>query len=168
MSESQGSSLSSSDKDSIHSTGLKPIETDPSLTEQERQNSAKSVETKHPKTIKRILAALKEESKARESGSPVRASQVRIGMTTPVVKKPAMEQSPDMSKPSSSSSSSSKSNEVATVPVPHGSAKGCSESTFVRRLQASPSLKNMVKVPFILNLNKLHVWSMLSFVMKVI
>jgi hypothetical protein len=150
MSESQGSSISSSDKDSMHSTGLKLTETDASLTELERQNSAKSLESKHPKTIKRILAALKEESKARESASPVQASQVRIGVTTPVCKKLAMEQSPEISNPSSSNSSSSKSNEVATVPVPYGSAKGSSESTTVKRLQASPSLKHMVEVLFIL------------------
>lgn len=150
MSESQGSSLSSSDKDSMHSTGLKSTETDPSLAELERQDSAKSMESKQPKTIKRILAALKEGSKVRESASPIRASQVRIGVTTPGGKKPAMELSPEMFKPSSSSSSSSKSNEVAPVPV-HGSAKGSSESTTMRRLQASPSLKHMVKaVCFIL------------------
>jgi NIMA (never in mitosis gene a)-related kinase 1/4/5 len=150
MSESQGSSISSSDKDSMHSTGLKSTETDASLTELERQDSAKSLESKQPKTIKRILAALKEESKARESASPVRASQVRVGVTTPVSKKPTMEQSPEMSKPSSSSSSSSKSNEVAAAPITHGSAKGSSESTTVKRLQASPSLKHMVEALFIL------------------
>lgn len=132
MSESQGSSsLSSSDKDS----SLKSTETDPSLTE---------LESKQPKTIKGILAALKEGGKVRESASPVRA---RIGVTTPGGKKPAMELSPEMSKPSSSSSSSSKSNEVAPVPV-HGSVKGSSESTTMRRLQASPSLKHMVKAVF--------------------
>ncbi|KAF3332029.1 serine/threonine-protein kinase Nek5 [Carex littledalei] len=130
MSESQGSSsLSSSDKDS----SLKSTETDPSLTE---------LESKQPKTIKRILAALKEGGKVRESASPVRA---RIGVTTPGGKKPAMELSPEMSKPSSSSSSSSKSNEVAPVPV-HGSVKGSSESTTMRRLQASPSLKHMAPI----------------------
>ncbi|KAJ4758498.1 Serine/threonine-protein kinase Nek5 [Rhynchospora pubera] len=143
MSESQGSSLSSSDKDSMHSTGLKSIETEPSLAELERQDSAKSLESKQPKSIKKIIAALREESKVRESASPVRASQVRMGVMTPGIKKPSMEQSSEMSKPSSSSLSSSKSSEVASVMVPQGSAKGSPEPTTLRRLQASPSLKHM-------------------------
>ncbi|XP_062207551.1 serine/threonine-protein kinase Nek5-like [Phragmites australis] len=104
--------------------------------ELERQDSSKSIhinqhpkhESKQPKIIKKILTTLREESKFRESNSPVRAS---VKLNSPSNR----ECSSDNSKHNSKISSSSKSSEVMS----HESEKVSCEP--VKRGQASPPLK---------------------------
>ncbi|XP_029116373.1 serine/threonine-protein kinase Nek5 [Elaeis guineensis] len=178
MSESQNSSISSSDKDSLQSSerntselavncdhkevekvtssndGVASVPSQDvrgdrgvSKIEIERQNSSKplhvdqkpKVESKHPKIVKNIMMALKEEGRVRESSSPARASRVKIGGTP--IHKNGTEPSPRSSKPSSSSSSSSKSN--AEAPACE-SIKTNSDSA--KRAQASHSLKHLLPV----------------------
>ncbi|TVU36404.1 hypothetical protein EJB05_18337 [Eragrostis curvula] len=106
--------------------------------ELERQDSSKSIhinqhprnETKQPRIIKKILTTLREESKFRESNSPVRASRVKLNSPS------NRERLSDDSK-HSDNSSSSKSSEVTS----HESAKFSCEP--VKRGQASPPLKHL-------------------------
>ncbi|RCV28273.1 hypothetical protein SETIT_5G392400v2 [Setaria italica] len=107
--------------------------------ELERQDSSKSVhnnqhprhEHKQPKIIKKILTTLREESKFRESSSPVRASRVKLNSPS------NRERSSDDSKHSDVSSSSRSSEVVTHEPV------RLSYEEPVKRGQASPLLKHL-------------------------
>ncbi|KAL6614115.1 hypothetical protein ACP70R_036385 [Stipagrostis hirtigluma subsp. patula] len=107
--------------------------------ELERQDSSKSIhanqhpkhENKQPKIIKKILTTLREESKFRESNSPVRGSRVKLSSPR------NREHSSDDSKHSSDISSSSKSSEVML----HESAIVSCEP--VKRGHASPIEKHL-------------------------
>ncbi|KAL6840267.1 hypothetical protein ACP4OV_030077 [Aristida adscensionis] len=107
--------------------------------ELERQDSSKSNkinqhprhENNQPKIIKRILTTLREESKFRESNSPVRASRIKLNSPS------NRERLSDDSKHSSDVSSSSKSSEVMS----QESAKLSSEP--MKRGHASPALKHL-------------------------
>ncbi|CAO2182239.1 unnamed protein product [Urochloa humidicola] len=107
--------------------------------ELERQDSTKSAhnnqhprhENKQPKIIKKILTTLREESKFRESSSPVRASRVKLNSPS------NRERSSDDSK-HSDISSSSRSSEV----VSHEPARISFEEP-AKRGQASPLLKHL-------------------------
>jgi NIMA (never in mitosis gene a)-related kinase 1/4/5 len=114
----------------------------------ERQDSSRSIhinqhprnESKHPKIIKKILSTLREDSKFRESNSPVRASRVKVNSPS------NRERSSDDSK-HSDNSSSSKSSDVTS----HESAKvSCG---LVKQGQASPPLKHLVRINVLLLLN---------------
>ncbi|RLN22054.1 serine/threonine-protein kinase Nek5-like [Panicum miliaceum] len=154
MSGSQCSSISGSDMDSIQSSerntsgpassSNNTIDTegaestdlqshkDTAGPELERQDSSKSIhnnqhlrhENKQPKIIKKVLTTLREESKFRESSSPVRASRVKLNSPS------NRERSSDDSK-LSDISSSSRSSEVMS----HESAR----SPIVEH---SPTIKN--------------------------
>ncbi|CAL4946441.1 unnamed protein product [Urochloa decumbens] len=107
--------------------------------ELERRDSTKSVhdnqhprhENKQPKIIKKILTTLREESKFRESSSPVRASRVKLNSPS------NRERSSDDSK-HSDISSSSRSSEV----VSHEPARISFEEP-AKQGQASPLLKHL-------------------------
>jgi len=161
MSGSQCSSISASDMDSIQSSerntsgpassSNNTIDTegaestdlqshkDTAGPELERQDSSKSIhnnqhlrhENKQPKIIKKVLTTLREESKFRESSSPVRASRVKLNSPS------NRERSSDESK-HSDISSSSRSSEVMS----HESARVSFEEP-VKRGQASPPLKHL-------------------------
>ncbi|KAG1331739.1 Serine/threonine-protein kinase Nek5 [Cocos nucifera] len=178
MSESQNSSISSSDKDSLQSNerntselavncdhkevekgtssndGVASVpsqdvrgDRDVSKIEIQGQDSSKPLlvdqkpkaASKHPKIVKNIMMALKEEGRVRENSSPARANRVKIGGTPN--HKNGIEPSPRSSKPSSSSSSSSKSN--AEAPACE-SVKTNSDSA--KRVQASHPLKHLLPV----------------------
>ncbi|PUZ53818.1 hypothetical protein GQ55_5G080400 [Panicum hallii var. hallii] len=162
MSGSQCSSISGSDMDSIQSSerntsgpassSNNTIDTegaestdlqshkDTAGPEMERQDSSKSIhnnqllrhENKQPKIIKKVLTTLREESKFRESSSPVRASRVKLNSPS------NRERSSDSSK-HSDISSSSRSSEVMS----HESARVSFEEPVVKRGQASPPLKHL-------------------------
>jgi len=164
MSGSQCSSISASDMDSIQSSerntsgpassSNNTIDTegaestdlqshkDTAGPELERQDSSKSIhnnqhlrhENKQPKIIKKVLTTLREESKFRESSSPVRASRVKLNSPS------NRERSSDESK-HSDISSSSRSSEVMS----HESARVSFEEP-VKRGQASPPLKHLVRI----------------------
>ncbi|XP_062226900.1 serine/threonine-protein kinase Nek5-like [Phragmites australis] len=110
--------------------------------ELERQDSSKSIhinkhtrhESKQPKIIKKILTTLREESKFRESNSPVRANRVKLNSPS------NRERSSDDSKHNSDNSSSSKSSEVTS----HESSKVGREP--VKRGQVSPPLKHLLPI----------------------
>jgi NIMA (never in mitosis gene a)-related kinase 1/4/5 len=165
MSGSQCSSISGSDMDSIQSSerntsgpassSNNTIDTegaestdlqshkDTAGPEMERQDSSKSIhnnqllrhENKQPKIIKKVLTTLREESKFRESSSPVRASRVKLNSPS------NRERSSDSSK-HSDISSSSRSSEVMS----HESARVSFEEPVVKRGQASPPLKHLVRI----------------------
>ncbi|XP_006645069.1 serine/threonine-protein kinase Nek5 [Oryza brachyantha] len=105
--------------------------------ELERQDSSKSIhvdqrprnEIKQPKTIKKILTTLREESKLRKNNSPVRATRLKLSPSS-------REQLSDDSK-HSSDISSSRSSEVTS----RESAKVTCEP--VKRMQPSPHLKHL-------------------------
>lgn len=110
--------------------------------ELERQDSPKSIHVDHrpkygskqPKIIKKILTTLREEtSKLRVNNSPLRASRVKVDSPS------HREHLSDDSKCNSDISSSSKSSEVTS----HASAKV--NSDIVKQIQASPSLKHLVR-----------------------
>ena len=164
MSGSQCSSISASDMDSIQSSerntsgpassSNNTIDTegaestdlqshkDTAGPELERQDSSKSIhnnqhlrhENKQPKIIKKVLTTLREESKFRESSSPVRASRVKLNSPG------NRERSSDDSK-HTDISSSSRSSEVMS----HESARVSFEES-VKRGQASPPLKHLVRI----------------------
>ncbi|XP_072991577.1 serine/threonine-protein kinase Nek5-like isoform X1 [Typha latifolia] len=127
---------------SVHVKVAKSIPT----AELERQDSSKSIhayqqqknETKQPKSVKNLLTGLKEENKARESVSPMRASRVKI-LGAPSNKNIA-EPSVKVSKPTSSSSSSSKNNEV----LANESARTNCDS--LRNVQPSYPLKHLLPI----------------------
>ncbi|KAG2602151.1 serine/threonine-protein kinase Nek5-like isoform X2 [Panicum virgatum] len=161
MSGSQCSSISASDMDSIQSSerntsgpassSNNTIDTEGAEStdlrshkdtvgpELERQDSSKSIhnnqhlrhENKQPKIIKKVLTTLREESKFRESSSPVRASRVKLNSPG------NRERSSDDSK-HTDISSSSRSSEVMS----HESARVSFEES-VKRGQASPPLKHL-------------------------
>ncbi|OEL30691.1 Serine/threonine-protein kinase Nek5 [Dichanthelium oligosanthes] len=154
MSGSQCSSISGSDMDSIQSSerntsgpassSNNTIDTegaestdlqshkDTAGPELERQDSSKPVRNnQHPKIIKKILTTLREESKFRESSSPVRASRVKLNS-------PSNREHPCDDSKHSDISSSSRSSEVMS----HESARVSFEEP-VKRGQASPHLKHL-------------------------
>lgn len=141
-SERNTSGLASSSNNTIDAEGAETTDLqshkDTAAHELERQDSSKSIhnnqhprhENKQPKIIKKILTTLREESKFRESNSPVRASRVKLNSPN------NRERSSDDSK-HSDISSSSRSSEV----ISHESANVSCEP--VKRGHTSPPLKHL-------------------------
>lgn len=140
--ERNASGVASSSSNTIDTEGAETTELqshkDTACPGLKRQDSSKSVqdnqhpghENKQPKITKKILTTLREESKFRESNSPVRASRVKLNSPS------NRERSSDDSK-QSDISSSSRSSEVMS----HESANASCEP--VKRGHASPPLKHL-------------------------
>ncbi|KAJ1286354.1 hypothetical protein BS78_03G347000 [Paspalum vaginatum] len=146
-SERNTSGLASSSSNTIDTEGAETTDLQShkhtAAHELERQDSSKSMhnnqhprhENKQPKIIKKILTTLREESKFRESNSPVRASRVKLNSPN------NRERSSDDSK-HSDISSSSRSSEVMSHESGNISCEPVKREP-VKRGHTSPPLKHL-------------------------